>query len=224
MPKHLMKEIERVKDMLRVLSVKVEESVHKAVNSIERRDAEMGKRIIEHDIDIDHMEVDVEEECLKILALHQPVANDLRFIVAVLKINNELERIADLSVNIAERAIFLSTKAKLDVPFDFPSMADKAQAMLEKSLEALFNLDSHMAREVIIMDDEVDAINRQMYDKVKDGIRKHPEGLDQLIHFLSVSRHLERIADHASNIAEDVIYMIDGEIVRHRAEDFQKNP
>ncbi|MBI5816368.1 MAG: phosphate signaling complex protein PhoU [Nitrospinae bacterium] len=223
MPKHMLKEIERVKSMVRALSTQVEESVHRAVNSIERRDAALANRVIESDIEIDHMEVDVEEECLKILALHQPVAQDLRFLVAALKINSDLERIADLAVNIAERAIFLSTQEKLDIPFDFSGMADKAKEMLEKSLEAFFELDSGLAREVCAADDEVDAINREVYDKVKDGVIKHPASVNSLLHFLSVSRHLERIADHATNIAEDVIYMKDGDIVRHKAEEYKED-
>ena len=223
MPKHMLKEIDRVKKMVRALSDRVEDSVHRAVNAIERRDAALAKKVIDNDIEIDHMEVDVEEECLKILALHQPVAQDLRFIVAVLKINSDLERIADLAVNIAERAIFLSSQEKLDIPFDFPGMADKAKEMLEKSLEALFNLNSELARDVCAADDEVDEINRQVYEKVKEGVAKHPERISSLLHFLSVSRHLERIADHATNIAEDVIYMNDGDIVRHKAEVYKED-
>jgi len=165
-------------------------------------------------------EIDIEEECLKLLALHQPVAMDLRFIVAVLKINNDLERISDLAVNVAERAAFLAARPKIDAPFDFLLMARKAQTMLRMSLDALVNWESSLASQVCAMDDEVDAINREMYNQVKDEIRKHPENLDALIHLLSVSRHLERIADQATNIAEDVIYMVEGKIVRHRAEDY----
>lgn len=223
MPRHLIREIDRIKEMLRGLGRRVQERAHWAVSAIERRDATLGLRIIDTDMEINHLEVDVEEECLKTLALHQPMASDLRFIVAALKINNELERIADLAVNIAERAVFLSTKEKLDIPFNFPGMADKALEMLEKSLESLFSGDTTLAHQVLVMDDEVDSINREMYDKVKDGVRKHPESVDQLIHYLSISRHLERIADHATNIAEDVIYMTDGEIVRHRTEDYRKS-
>ncbi|MCX7806448.1 MAG: phosphate signaling complex protein PhoU [Planctomycetota bacterium] len=223
MSKHLEREIERLKKRILALSALVEASVHDAVVAIERRDATLARKIIEGDIEIDHSEVDVEEECLKILALHQPVAIDLRFIVACLKINNDLERIADLAVNIAERAVFLCEQPRIDVPFDFAGMAEKAKLMLKRSLDALVNKDASLARAVIAADDEVDAINRDMYDRVKEGIVKKPEHVHALIHMLSTSRHLERIADHATNIAEDVIYMIDGEIVRHKAEDFSQN-
>lgn len=163
------------------------------------------------------MEVDLEEDCLKILALHQPVAIDMRFIVAVLKINNDLERIGDLSVNIAERAISLARQVRTETPFDFDGMAVKVQSMLHRSLDALVNSDARLAREVLTSDDEIDAIHRQMYEDVKKAIVECPDKIDSLIQLLAVSRNLERIADHTSNIAEDVIYLVDGEIIRHGA-------
>lgn len=217
---HLQREIERLKKQILRLGAVVEESLQKAARSLEQRDANLAKEVIEEDFEIDKMEVEVEEECLKTLALHQPVAVDLRYIIAVLKINNDLERIGDLAVNIAERAVFLSTRERLEIPFDFTGMAEKAQSMLKRSLDALVKMDTGMARGVCASDDEVDAINREMYMQVQNGIRKHPDRLESLIHTLSVSRHLERVADLATNIAEDVIYMIEGEIVRHRAEDY----
>jgi phosphate transport system protein len=177
--------------------------------------------VIEKDLEIDHSEVEVEEECLRILALHQPVAIDLRFIVAALKLNNDLERIGDLAVNIAERALFLSRVTPPVIPFDFNEMAQRTRDMLKQSLDALVNMDIELARRVCAEDDEVDRINREMYVHVKQAIRQHPHHLEALVHLLSVSRHLERIADHTTNIAEDVIYMIEGEIVRHKTEDFE---
>jgi phosphate transport system protein len=170
------------------------------------------------------MEVQVEESCLKILALYQPVATDLRFIIAVLKINNDLERVGDLAVNIAERAAFLATQPPLEMSFDFQKMAAKAQEMLKRSLDALVGFNAEMAEEVCLSDDEIDAMNRQVYFMVEEAIHTHPDQTESLIHTLSVSRHLERIADHATNIAEDVIYMIDGSIVRHKTEDYKPRP
>jgi phosphate transport system protein len=123
-------------------------------------------------------------------------------------------------VNVAERALFLASTEQINIPFDFPGMADKVQSMLKRSLDSLVNLDIQLARQVCADDDEVDAINRKMYAQVKDGIRAHPEWLDALIHSLGISRHLERIADLATNIAEDVIYMAEGEIVRHKVESY----
>lgn len=220
---HFLKEIEKLKQQLLVLGAVVEDSLRKAVRSIEEHDADMARQVILADTEIDHREVDVEEECLKILALHQPVATDLRFVIAVMKINNDLERIGDLAVNIAERAVFLSTMPPPEVPLDFTRMMENVQSMVKKSLDALVRLDGALAREVCADDDAVDAMNREMYDVIKDGIQRRPtrENINVMIHLLSVSRHLERIADHATNIAEDLIYMIEGEIVRHRTEDYK---
>ena len=222
MSKHLESAIKELKKDLLALSALVEEHLHRAVTAIHDRDESLAHTVIDTDFKIDQAEVDVEEECLKIMALHQPVAIDLRFIVAALKINNDLERIGDLAVNLAERALFLS---RIPLPehisLDLPGMAKKAEHMLRKSMDALVNMDAELAWHVCGADDEVDDINRKMYDQVKAAIRKHPEHIDALIHILSASRHVERIADHATNIAEDVIYMIEGEIVRHRADERQ---
>ena len=218
---HLERELDRLKKKILALGAIVEERVRMAIKAVETRDRELAKKVIEADDEIDQIEVDVEEGCLKILALYQPVAIDLRFIVAVIKINNDLERIGDIAVNIAERAAFLATQGKVDIPFDFAGMAEKTQSMLKKSLDSLVNMDADLAWEVGAADDEVDAINRDMYLQVQDGIRKDIDRMECLIHLLQASRHLERIADHATNIAEDVIYMINGEIVRHHAEDYK---
>jgi len=156
-----------------------------------------------------------------VLALHQPVAGDLRFIVAILKINSDLERMGDLAVNIAERAAFLASRERPETPLDLTLMAEKTKEMVRTSLDALMNRDSRLARETLAADDGVDAMNREMYIRIQDAIRRKPEQLESLIHLLSCSRHLERIADHATNVAEDVIYMIEGVIVRHRAEDYR---
>jgi phosphate transport system protein len=218
MPQRLQREIEKLKQKILTLSTAVEESIFLAIKSLEKRNAALTRKVIEGDFEIDQMEVDLEEDCLKILALYQPVAVDLRFIIAALKINNDLERIGDLAVNIAERAIFLSTHEKINIPSDFPRMTAKVQEMLKKSLDAFVKMDSGLAYEVFADDDEVDSVNREMYRKVEDGIRQHPEHLESLINFLGVSRYLERIADHATNIAEDIIYTIEGKIIRHRVD------
>src|SRR5271154_1827477 len=138
---HMHREIEKLKTMLLSLGADVEENVYKAVRALDERDGSVAEQVINADGQVDRFEVYLEEECLKILALHQPVAIDLRFVIAVLKINNDLERIGDLAVNIAERAKFLATKDPLDVPFDFLSMAEKTRAMLKRALDALVNMD-----------------------------------------------------------------------------------
>lgn len=223
MSRHLLIEIEKLKSRILELGDMVEKSVVRAVKSLQDRDADAAQSVIDYDTDIDLAEVDIEEECQKILALHQPVAHDLRFIIAVLKINTELERIGDAAVNIAERVRLLAGEEEISIPFDFAGMAEKAQAMLHKSLDALVNLDARLAFQVIAEDDEVDAINRQVYRQIEQSVLLNPARVDSLIHLLGVSRHIERIADHASNVAEDVIYLIEGRIVRHHAEDFKRN-
>ena len=222
MAKHLQREIEKLKRDILALGAKVETSVRDAALSIENGDEVLAKKVIEEDINIDNAEVEIEEDCLKILALHQPVAIDLRFIVAVLKMNSDLERIGDLAVNVAERAVFLAGQPKVNISVDLVDMAHKTMLMLKNSLDALINHDAVLAQRVCASDDDVDMINRQMYLDVQDGITKNPEQINSMIHLLSVSRHLERIADHATNIAEDVIYMLEGRIIRHNSEDYNK--
>ncbi len=221
MSRHLEREIEKLKKKILALSAVVEESVRRSIRSIEERDTPLAASVVKTDAEIDEAEVDVEEECLKILALHQPVAIDLRFLVAVLKINNDLERIGDMAVNIAERAVFLNAQEKLDYPFNLHEMAERAQAMLRRSLDALINHDAALAQAVCAADDDVDALYVAVYELVRDGVRERLEHIDSLLNMLSVARALERIADHATNIAEDVIYMIEGEIVRHGVKDFK---
>lgn len=219
---HLQTEIEKLKKTVISLGADVEENLHKSVQSLETRDVDLGEKMVDADRTIDQREVGLEEECLKILALHQPVAIDLRFVIAVLKINNDLERIGDLAVNIAERSVFISSQPPVDAPFDFTGMAEKTKAMLRHSLESLVNMDAQLARQVCRDDDDVDAINAEMYGQVQDGIRKNIDDMEVLIHYLGAARHLERIADLATNIAEDVIYMVDGEIIRHMTEDLRR--
>jgi len=213
---HLEKQIDKLKKLILQLGKMVEESVRGAIQSIQDRDATLAQKIRDGDSAINDAEVDVEEECLHTLALYQPVAQDLRYVIAILKINNDLERIADLAVNIAKQAYFLSNEAPLNVvPFDLPEMAKSIQFMLKNSLDAVVNLDPELAQSVRDTDDRVDEIHRLMYQQVAIQLRDEPEHINQLIHLLGVSRHLERIADLTVNIAEDVLYMAKGEIVRH---------
>jgi phosphate transport system protein len=218
----LRRETDRLKKDILALSAVVEDAVQKAIVAAENRDPIMAKGVIQGDDEIDAMEVDLEEECLKILALHQPVAMDLRFIIAVLKINNDLERIGDLAANIAQRVISLSEYQDITIPSAITQMMEKVLPMLHKSLDALVNTDRDMATEVLTLDDEVDRIHRSAYLAIQRRIEEDPSHLSVLIQWLSVSRYLERIADQATNIAEDVIYMLEGEIVRHQGEDAGK--
>jgi len=215
MAKHFLRELEKIKKRILSLGAMVEERVYMAIKALETRDADAADKIITSDHEIDEMEVEIEEECLKILALYQPVAIDLRFLTAVIKINNDLERIADEAVNIARRVSIIAKREKLDISFDYSLMAGKAEYMLKKSLDAFVNLDIDLALKVCTLDDEVDEMLREAYDRIKQAIGEYPDRVGYLINLLLISRHLERIADHGTNIAEEVIYLIEGEIVRH---------
>jgi len=217
-------EIEKLKKKILYLGAMVEENLRQAVQALEARDVPLAKRVIASDPEVDRMEVEMEEDCLKVLALHQPVAKDLRLIVAVLKINNDLERIGDLAVNLAERAAFLAQHERTAVSFNWPEMAEQVRAMLRNSLDALVNTDARLAYQVCATDDLVDEMHRRMFAQIKDAILARPDQIESYINYLSVSRYLERIADQATNIAEDAIYLIEGTIIRHRTEDFREHP
>ena len=219
MTKHFERELDGLKKELLELSAAVEESVVKSIQSLKDRDEALAREVIDNDDAVDNAEVALEEQCLKILALHQPVAGDLRFIVATLKINNELERVADLAVNIAERSLVIGRQKVIDAPFDFTHMAQKSRSMLTRAIDSIIRLDTVLAHEVCEADEEVDELNRDVYTQVYRLINEHPENAEILINYISVSRHLERIADYATNIAEDVIYLVEGKIIRHQPDD-----
>ncbi len=209
------RKIDKLKAMLIALGTKVEESVHLSVQAVRSKDAALATRVIDGDNDIDQMEIDLEEECLEVLALHQPVAVDLRLITGVLKINNQLERIGDLALNIAETAVFLASEPPLAIPPEYFTMAENAEQMLRKALDAFVNSSESTAWEVLGADDEVDMNKHKMHRNFEERLAAELDRRRALIHLFLVSRHLERIADHSTNIAEDVIYMVTGEIVRH---------
>ncbi|RKX23277.1 MAG: phosphate transport system regulatory protein PhoU [Candidatus Zixiibacteriota bacterium] len=215
MTKHFVAQTKVLKKMILHLTAMVEDNLRNAVQSVTTGDSELAAKVVATEEKIDRYEVEVEEECLKTLALYQPVAIDLRFIVAVLKINNDLERISDLATNIAQRTGDLIKHRSVGVPFDLDGMLVKTTAMVKGSADALVARDSVLAWKVCEDDDEVDRIHHDAYIKVQDEICARPDLVDYYVNLLSVSRNLERIADHATNIAEDVIYMVEGEIVRH---------
>jgi phosphate transport system protein len=219
MTRHLDREIERLKEGVLGLSALVEESVYRAIRAVEECDPALAQLVIDEDTTIDQREVLVEEECLKILALYQPVAIDLRFLVAILKLNSDLERIGDLAGNIASRAKGLAALPRPTEPIDFGPMFAAAKGMLRGALASLVELDTKRALEVIRSDEALDDLNRANYRAIKQLIKDNPNDLDPLLHYLSVSRNLERIGDHCTNIAEDVVYMMEGKIVRHRVDE-----
>ncbi len=213
---HFHRELEKIKKMILSLGALVEKRVHQIKRALDERDVGLSKEIIRLDHQIDEMEVEIEEECLKVIALHQPVAADLRFLVAVIKINNDLERIGDQVVNIAQRIERIAKQAVAPYHFDYAVMADKAETMLRMSLDSLVNMDIDLAIKVLHLDDEVDKIKNTAYDRIKMAMTRNvTDNMGYMINLLLISRHLERLADHATNIAEEVVYMIEGEIVRH---------
>jgi phosphate transport system protein len=215
MATYLQKQIKKINKEILSLGAMVEDRFQKAIYAIKVEDLELAQKIIDTDFQIDEREIEVEEECLKILALYQPVAMDLRFLVAVIKINNDLERIADYASNIARRY-----KASSHNPgkfrYDYTAMADQAAKMLRMSLDALVHLDVEMVYKVMDMDKDVNVMRNDAYDSMKKDVQAHPEMVGEIINMYLISRHLERIGDHTTNIAEEVIYLIEGEIIRHR--------
>ena len=213
---HLQKEIDQLKKHLFHLSALVEESLEVAIRAIYSSDPDLAATLPDRDREIDRLEVEVEEECLKILALHQPVAVDLRFLITALKMNNDLERIGDLAVNIASGRPCLSDETSPPVFGEkINNLGIKARAMLRLSLESLMNMDMEGSKKVLADDDAVDADYYAFIQMVKAEMAAQPGKLEAMICWLLVAKHIERVADLATNIAEDTIYTISGEIIRH---------
>jgi len=215
---HLEAQTNKLKKSILSLSAIVEEAVRRSVKAVTERDPDLAREVVDGDPEVDRIEVEIEEECLKVFALYQPVATDLREVVAVLKINNDLERIADLAVNISQRAMELASGEPADIPYDLSTMAEKAMEMLRNSLDSLVTMDPRLAHSVCDADEVVDEMNRAAAQKTRDVIHQNPDKLEPMLSLLLVARHLERIADLSTNIAEDVIYSCQGVIVRHNIE------
>lgn len=212
---HMQREIERLKKMILSLFATVEERVQMAVRALNENDSVLAKEVVSRDDEVDEFEVEVEEECLKILALHQPVAIDLRFVIATLKINNDLERIGDLAVSVSKKVVRLAKGKPVEALVDFATMAEKTQTMLRQSLDAFIKLDMELAQKTCAMDDEVDDMKREARKTLEDAAQQDPSRLREYNILMGATRNLERIADLATNIAEDVLYMVDGHIARH---------
>jgi phosphate transport system protein len=216
MSKHLERDLDNLQKDLLALAASVEEAIYKAIRALQERDVPLAEEVIDGDNDIDEEENLVEEECLKVLALHQPVAVDLRRVTSVLQINTDLERMADLAEDIAERAVALARWPAIPIPSDLQRMTDLASSMVRQALDAFVNLDPKLARLVCRLDDEVDRYNKLIIVELIQLMQRSPDMVEPGLSFFSATRHLERIADHATNIAEDVIYLVEGAIVRHR--------
>ena len=213
---HLQRDLEALEQNLLNQSSVVEQMVFRACQSLRELRTDIVDEVLASEETVNYREVEIEEECLKILALHQPVAVDLRRVATVLKINGDLERIADLAVNIGERTHSLTTFPDFQMPANLDKMAEAAISMVRDAIDAFVRLDVELARDVCIRDDRVDSLHRQVISDVQALIEDNPSDIAPAFHFYSASRHVERIADHATNIAEDVIYLVDGEIARHK--------
>jgi phosphate transport system protein len=215
MSAHLQREIDKLKKHVLSLCALVEDQVEMALRAVLERDEPLTREVEQRDLDIDRREIEVEEECMKTLALHQPVAVDLRLIIATMKINNDLERIGDMAVNIAHKARALIGEPPVELAFDLGAMWAKTQAMLRDSIDAMVNMDARQATDVCRRDDEVDRMKYQSRVEIEGLIAQHPDRVRAYLRLLAVSRNLERIADLATNIAEDVVYLVEGRIIRH---------
>ena len=221
MSKHLERDIHLLHQKLMGLFGIVEKMIDKAVQALCEKRIELAKEVIETDTLVNTTEVEIEEDCLKILALHQPFAGDLRRIATVMKINVVLERMADLSCNIAERAECMHQHPFFPMPNDLPQMVNEAKKMIRMALDSFVESDADLARQVISLDTEVDRYNLEIISELKS-LMRDPSLVEPALHCFSASRHIERVADLAENIAEDVIYLVDGDIVRHQHSDFER--
>jgi phosphate transport system protein len=219
--KHMQRDLEKLQGLVLKMAGHVEGAIYSSIRALRDRDPDAAKRVTDGDTDIDLMENEVQEECLKILALHQPVAVDLRRIAAVMLISTDLERMGDLAVGIAERAEMLSVPPHISVPERLAHMTAATTDMVRKALDAFVHQDVAAARAVVRLDDTVDDDNDHIIAWLTAEMKKSPDLVDAGISLFSAVRHLERIADHATNIAEDVIYLVEGEIVRHKPEAIQ---
>ncbi|WP_310600826.1 phosphate signaling complex protein PhoU [Desulfobulbus sp.] len=213
---HFHREIDELKKTILTMGTLVEDRLRRACAILHTRDRDQVQAIMAEDWEVDDMEIRVEEECLKILALHQPVARDLRLIVSIIKINNELERIADIAVNIAKRisTIMATATADFSLRHDYQPMAAKVMEMVKASLDALVTEDAALARTIFLMDDQVNGLRDAAYKTVIEEIGRRPDNAASLVNAYLIARHLERIGDRAINIAEEIIYLVEGEIVR----------
>ena len=194
----------------------VESQVDAASIALTQRRAEVARQVVQADDEIDKVELEVDEECLRLLALHHPVAGDLRFITAVMKINNDLERIGDLACNVAERAIDLSARDPLVLPLHFERMTEIVRGMLHDALDALVNRNAQLARSVLERDVEINDIHKEHYGLLQDAMKSSADSVEAAVDLLSASRQIERIGDQTKNIAEDVVFLVEGQVIRHQ--------
>ncbi len=215
MSKHLERDLSQLSDRISTLGNMVIDSATKVITMLQNFDLVLADEILAAEQRINDMEVEIEEECLKVMALHQPVATDLRFLIVVLKVNNDLERMADQVVNIAERIRFIFDKKRVVADLDFDRMGEISSTMVRLSVRALVNQDAELAKEVLAMDDELDELHARSYQTLQKVMSEDNEIIVPAVSHLTISNNLERLGDLATNVAEEIIFMIEGEVIRH---------
>ena len=216
--RHFVEELERLKAQLLEMSSLVESAIYRSITAVVQKDEALAREVLTNEARINQIEIDIDDQCVSLLALQQPMAADLRLIIASLKINTDLERMGDLAVNIAQRALDLLDEPVVKPMVDIPHIAALVQSMVRKSLDSFVSRDDDLARSVLASDDAVDNLHRATFHELISFMEQDPRNIRQSISLLSVVRNLERIADHATNIAEDVLFLAKGIDVRHHAE------
>jgi len=218
MPTHYEQELNTLKEHLLKIAGLAERAISNAIDALVKRDTPLAEKTIADDEKINKMELLIDEWCLKLLALHQPLAADLRFITSAMRINVELERIGDLAVNVAERVVSLNQEPQIKPYIDIPRMAEITKNMVKDVLDAFVNEDADLARAVCARDDQVDALNDQVFRELMTYMLGDPKTITRAVHLIIVSKYLERIADHTTNIAEGVIFMVKALVIKHHAD------
>jgi phosphate transport system protein len=215
MSRHFHEELDALKQTLLLMGALVEDQIRRVMQALVERDDALAQDVIDRDREVNAYDVEVDEKCVELLALHQPTAGDLRFITTAMKIVTDLERIGDQAVNIAQRALELNREPQLKPYIDLPRMSSLAQRMVKDSLDAFVARDTAMARRVCADDDAVDALRDQIFRELLTFMMEDPKTIPRAIRLIFISRSLERVADHATNIAEMVVYLVESKMVRH---------
>lgn len=219
MERHFDEELKHLKEKLLIMADTAQEMVGLSVKSLAERKEATAKEVFEHENKVNRLEIEIEDEVLRLLALRQPAAKDLRLLTAILKINNDLERVADQACNISETVLYLLKEPPLKPLIDIPHMASLAQKMIKNSIDAFVNQNAQLAQEVCMDDDEVDRINEQIFRELLTYMIEDPKTITRAVDLILVSRNIERVADHATNISEDVIFIVEGKNIKHHLQD-----
>jgi len=216
--RHYFDELEALKQRLLAMGALVEDRVRRAIHALVERKQELAEEVVARDREVNDLQIEIDDRCVKLLALQQPMATDLRLITAAMKINADLERMGDQAVNIAENTMKLLPHPPLKPLIDIPRMAEVAESMTRDALDAFVRKDAELARQVLVRDDEVDSLKDQVFRELLTYMMADPGTIQRALSLILISRNLERIADHATNIAEDVIFLVEARDVRHHRE------